>query len=165
MFRDMRRIKQLMSDSDTKAVLERGTSGVLAVSGDDDYPYAVPVSYVFAGGKLYFHGAPAGHKIDSIKRNCKVSFCVIDKDTIVPEKFTTFFRSVIAFGKIHIIEDSAEKRQALERIADRYSPHASPDAREKELKSALPRVCMLEMIIDHMTGKEAIELVREKQNV
>lgn len=162
MFREMRRSKQLMSEKDSIAVLERGTSGVLAVSGDDDYPYAVPVSYVYMDGKIYFHGAPAGHKIDSIKRNCKVSFCVIDKDTIVPEKFTTYFRSVIVFGKIRIIEDESEKRSALEKIARRYSPHESDESVEKEISGALGHVCMLELTADHMTGKEAIELVNRR---
>ena len=77
----------------------------LALLGDNDYPYAVPISYVYHDGKLYFHSALAGHKVDAILKCDKASFCVIEKDDVQPEKYTTFFRSVIAFGRIHIIED------------------------------------------------------------
>lgn len=86
----------------------------LALAGDDDYPYAVPISYAYSDSKLYFHGAKSGHKIDAIKRCDKASFCVIDKDDVVPEEYTTYFRSVIAFGKIRIMEEESEMRKAIE---------------------------------------------------
>lgn len=113
MFREMRLKRQLLSKEDTQKVLYQGTSGVLAVSGDDDYPYAVPLSYVYDGHKIYFHGAKAGHKLDSIVKNPKASFCVIDKDQIVPDEYTTYFRSVIVFGTIRILHDEAEKEKPL----------------------------------------------------
>ena len=87
MFRELRRKKQALSQEECTAVLNRGTSGVLALAGDDDYPYAVPISYVYDGEKLYFHCAKSGHKLDAIRRNAKASFCVIDKDQIVPEEY------------------------------------------------------------------------------
>ena len=102
MFKEMRRHKQLLNAEETAAVLERGTSGVLALSGEDGYPYAVPLSYVFDGEKLYFHSAKAGHKLEALRRCPKASFCVIDQDQIVPEEYTTYFRSVIAFGAIQV---------------------------------------------------------------
>src|SRR5574344_2695673 len=86
MFREMRRKKQQLSIEQVEKILKQNTSGVLAVFGDDGYPYAVPLSYVYTNSKIYFHGAKEGHKLDSIKNNEKVSFCVIDKDEIVPEK-------------------------------------------------------------------------------
>ena len=122
MFREMRRKNQLLSQEDTIAVLERGTNGILAVSGDDDYPYAVPLSYIYTNDKIYFHCAKTGHKLDGIKKNAKVSFCVVDQDQNVPEKYTTYFRSVIAFGQARILEDPAEIRTAITAIAEKYSP-------------------------------------------
>ena len=82
MFRDLRRKKQLLSREETTAVLNRGTSGVLALSGDDGYPYAVPISYVYDQEQetIYFHCAKSGHKLDAIQRSDKASFCVIDQD-------------------------------------------------------------------------------------
>ena len=82
MFREMRRKKQLLALEESTAVLECGTSGVLAVLGDHGYPYAVPISYVYDGAHIYFHCAKAGHKLDAVKRNQKASFCVIGKDEV-----------------------------------------------------------------------------------
>ena len=73
MFKEMRRHKQLLNAEETAAVLNRGTSGVLALSGEDGYPYAVPLSYVFDGEKLYFHSAKAGHKLEALRR-CGATF-------------------------------------------------------------------------------------------
>ncbi|MEG2072311.1 MAG: pyridoxamine 5'-phosphate oxidase family protein, partial [Oscillospiraceae bacterium] len=122
MFKEMRRMKQEMSKEDTQRVLERCSAGVLAVSDENGYPYALPMSYAYCEGKIYFHGAKQGHKIDAIMKNDKVSFCVIDKDEVVPEKFTTIYRSVIAFGRARILENDAERRSALEKITEKYSP-------------------------------------------
>ena len=161
MFREMRRKKQVLSLEENIQVLNRGTSGVLAVSGDDGYPYAVPLSYVYHDNKIFFHCAKTGHKLDAIARNEKVSFCVVDKDQVVPEKYTTHFRSVVVFGKARILDNEDEKRNALEILAARYSPDHE-QGRLQEIEKGLSLVCMIELTIEHMTGKEAVELVKEK---
>ena len=163
MFRAMRRKRQQLSEKECRAVLERGTSGVLAVSGDDGYPYAVPLSYVYTEGKLFFHSAKSGHKIDAIRRNAKASFCVIDQDLVVPEEYTSYFRSIIAFGTIRILEDSQEKREAIEKLAVKYAPDDNDAHRQAAIDRDWVPLCMLEMTIEHMTGKEAKELIKEKQ--
>lgn len=160
MFRKMRRWKQSLPEEQCIAILKKGTSGVLAVHGDDDYPYAVPLSYVYTKEKLYFHSAVSGHKLDAIRQNDKVSFCVTDQDTIVPEEYTTYFRSVIVFGRAHVLEGE-EKRRAIELLAEKYSPD-DPEGRCQEIDREYARLCMIELKIEHMTGKEAIELVRAK---
>ena len=129
MFREMRRIKQALSKEESIQILEKGTSGVLALSGDDGYPYAVPISYVYADSRLYFHSAKCGHKIDAILKCPKASFCVIEQDVVVPEKYTTFFRSVIAFGQIRILEESSEIRSAVEMLAVKYHPNDTEEGR------------------------------------
>ena len=145
MFREMRRKKQLLTPEESAAVLHRGTSGVLALAGDDGYPYAVPMSYVYDGAKLYFHCAKSGHKLDAIRRNCKASFCVIDQDQIVPEEYTSHFRSVI------------------EALALKYAPDDDAADRNRAIDQEWAPLCMLELTIDHITGKEAIELVKAKR--
>ena len=157
MFREMRRKGQQLSTEDCEAILNRGTSGVLAVSGDGDYPYAVPLSYCYDGEKIYFHCAKTGHKLDAIKRNNKVSFCVIDADDIVPERFTTYYKSVVVFGRAHIITDSGEKRRAITALSEKYSPGEKNT--QREIEQSWERFCMLELEIEHMTGKAAKELV------
>ena len=163
MFREMRRKKQVLSTEESIEILVKGTSGVLAVYGDEGYPYAVPLSYVYQDSKIYFHCAKSGHKLDAIERNSKVSFCVIDQDKIVPEEYTSYFRSVIVFGNARILEDEAAKRSALEMLAARYSPD-QVQGRQKEIESQFKQVCMIELSIDHMSGKEAIELVQMKNS-
>ena len=161
MFREMRRNKQLLSAEETAAVLEKGTSGVLALAGDDGYPYAVPLSYVYSEGKFYFHCARQGHKLDAIRREPKASFCVVDEDRVVAQEYTTYFRSVIAFGQVRELTDEQEKRAAIEKLALRYAPQDSEDNRQRAIEQDWKPLCMLEMTVEHLSGKEAIELIKE----
>ena len=163
MFREMRRNRQMLPMEETLDLLKKGTSGVLALLGDEDYPYAVPVSYVYADEKLYFHGARSGHKLDAIRKQDKASFCVISQDRIMPEEYTTYFRIVIAFGRIRILEDEEEKRAAIEKLALKYAPNSAWEGRQSEIQREWSHLCILEMKVEHMTGKEAIELVRARQ--
>lgn len=112
MFRDMRRKNQLLPPEEAESILRQGTSGVLSLLGDGGYPYGVPLSYVYHNGRLYFHCAKAGHKLDAIRRERKCSFCVIAQDLVAPEKYTTLFRSVIAFGQVRVLEDAGETRRS-----------------------------------------------------
>lgn len=162
MFHKMRRSLQQLSTEATEAVLLRGTAGVLALVGDKAFPYAVPLSYVYDGAHIYFHSACEGHKIDAIRRNPNVSFAVVDQDDIIPEKYTTAYRSVIVFGSIRILESDAEKRAAAHKLAVKYAPDNTAQQHTAEIDGAWKRFCMLEMSIAHMTGKQAIELVANK---
>lgn len=159
MFREMRRKKQKLSKEECDRILYNGTSGVLALHGDNGYPYAVPVSYVYNGEKLLFHSAKNGHKIDAILKNAAASFCVIDQDQIVPEEYTTYFRSIIAFGRIRILEDDTEKRSTIEKLAVKYAPDDTAENRDKAIEREWKPLCMMEMEIEHLTGKQAIEMI------
>ena len=174
-FRQMRRKRQQLAEEESIAILEKATAGTLALLGDNDYPYAVPISYVYHERKLYFHSALAGHKVDAIRKCDKASFCVIEQDDVQPEKYTTFFRSVIAFGRIHIIEDEGgthdvdnivggyhEKLEVARMLGNRYNPNQD-EALQKEIESGLARMLAIRFDIEHLTGKEAIELVRQHQ--
>ncbi len=161
MFREMRRIRQQLTPAESIEILERNTAGVLAVSGDGGYPYAVPLSYVYAGGRLFFHCAKSGHKLDGILRNSKVSFCVVDQDQVVPAEYTTYFRSVIVFGRARILEDAGEKEDALLLLAKKYYPDDAPGNRQNVLETDGPRLYMVEITAEHITGKAAKELIRK----
>ncbi len=161
MFREMRRTKQLLSEVETIEILQSCTSGVLAVTGDNDYPYAVPLSYVYKDGKLFFHFAKAGHKIDSILKNNKVSFCVIKTDDVIQNTFTTHFRSVIVFGRAKIITEDSEKKYALECLVEKYSPDYIAEG-QSEIVREWKLVNVAEVEIEHMTGKAAIEIINNK---
>ena len=161
-FREMSRKRQQLSEDESIGILQQATAGTLSLLGDNGYPYALPISYVYAEGKLYFHSALEGHKVDAI-RNCdKASFCVIAQDEIHPKKYTTCYRSVIAFGRIHIIEDENEKLATARLLGNRYNPN-DEESLQKELEHGFARMLMIRFDIEHLTGKEAIELVKQHQ--
>lgn len=161
MFREMRRGRQLLSMEDTAAVMARCTNGVLACLGDEGYPYAVPLSYVYLNGRIYIHSAKAGHKIDAITKNPKVSFSVMDEDKIISEEYTTYFRSVIAFGKARIVEGD-ERLESFAALVDKYSGNQPEEARNEEI-SGCTKAHIIAIDIEHITGKEAIEFVNAKR--
>lgn len=163
MFREMRRKKQLLSEAETIEILKSCSSGVLGVVGDDGYPYTVPVSYTYNDGRLFIHSAKTGHKIDSIMKNDKVTFSVINKDDVIQETFTTHFSSVSIFGRARILTDDNERRHALESLVEKYSPNFIKEG-QKEMEKDWDRVSLIEVKIEHMTGKAAIEIINARNN-
>lgn len=162
MFRKMRRFKQVLTEEECVDILNKSTSGVLGLLGDDDYPYTVPVSHVYKDGKLYFHGAKTGHKNDAIEKHEKVSYCVIAKDDIVQERVTTYYQSVICFGKARVIDDPEEKKKAALLIGEKFAPD-NKEGYMNEIRKLFNVMTVFEITIEHMTGKEALELVRAKE--
>lgn len=159
-FRPMRRSQQQMDDSENRRVLTKMTSGVLALQvGNGGYPYAVPLSYVLHDNVLYFHSAVEGHKIEAVKRCGKASFCVIEQDQVLAEKFTTAYRSVIVFGDVCIVQDEAERRLALKLLAEKYSPGVSQAKVNNNIETGLKRVAILRFEIIHLTGKQGRQTI------
>ena len=159
-FRKMRRIKQQLSETEVIEILERGSEGVLGVIGNEGYPYTVPVNYLYRDGKIIFHGAKAGHKFDSMKENNKVSFCVIDKDDVVGEELTTYYSSVIAFGRVRILEDREEKIESVKALSLKYTDNI--DKINASIEKEFPALACFEIEIEHLTGKEGMGLLRQR---
>lgn len=158
MFREMRRSRQMLSIEETVAVMKRCTNGVLACIGDGDYPYAVPLSYVYYNNKIYFHSSKTGHKIDAILKCPKVSFCVIDEDTVVSEKYTSYYRSAIAFGKTRIVEGD-ERLEAFKALVEKYSGDR-PEGEKQRTINECTKAYIIAIDIEHMTGKQTREYVK-----
>ncbi|MDO4352447.1 MAG: pyridoxamine 5'-phosphate oxidase family protein [Clostridia bacterium] len=163
MFRKMRRFKQELSREESIGILESNTSGVLGLMGDDEYPYTVPLSYVYDDDKIYFHSGREGHKVSAIKACDKASFCVIDKDEVVPPEYTTYFRSVIAFGRVRFSDDENETMYAIDLLARKYAPEDTAENRKAAIDREYDQLAVAVMEIEHMTGKEAIELVKKRK--
>ena len=159
MFREMRRKRQALTQAQCQAILEQGSCGVLALSGDDGYPYAVPLSYLYHQGKLYFHCAKSGHKLDALRREPKASFCVVAQDQVAPLEYTTLYRSVIVFGRLRELEDDGEKRAAIEALALKYAPQDTPAHREEAIRRDWGPLCVLELTPEHVSGKQSKDLV------
>lgn len=153
----MRRIKQQISESECVALLKSEKRGVLAVLGDEGYPYTVPLDYFYDedNGKIYFHGAKEGHKVDAISKCDKVSFCVLGKDIFKEDDWAPFVTSVIVFGRIKAVSSREEALEKVRKIGLKYYPN--PEDVENVLERTKDRVLCLELSIEHMTGKRVHE--------
>ena len=152
MFREMRRIKNQMSDKSTLDLLKNTSEGVLGTISDNGYPYTVVVNYVLYQDKIYFHSAKTGHKIDNIMANSKVSFTVYGNEKVIQEEFTTKFQSVTLFGHAKIIPGNKE---VLMELIKKYSPdflETGTSYVNKQFTSTI----LVEVTIDHITSKERL---------
>ena len=153
MFRKMRRFKQQISDEECIRILREEPRGVLSMVGDDGYPYGIPLDHWYCedDGKIYFHGAKEGHKLDAISKCDKVSFCVYDQGFMKEGEWALNIRSVVVFGRISLVTDTDKARKICDAICRKFTD--DEEYIRKELEHALPRVQCLELTIEHMTGK------------
>ena len=157
----MRRFRQMLPGDEVVEILNSSWNGVLSLTDVDGEPYGVPLSFAFDGvDSIYFHSAMAGHKIECMSVDDRASFCVIAKDDIKPEEFTTYFKSVIARGRISIVCDKDEVMRGLHLLCDKYSPGVDS---VDEIAKCINRVLVFKLKIISMTGKEAIELTRMRK--
>ena len=164
MFREMRRSRQQLPEDEARAILERGSHGVLAVLGDEGYPYAVPISYTYDDGKIYMHCAKSGHKLDAIRACDKASFCVVDADDVYPEEFTTHYRSAIAFGRVRELTGDGEKRSAVTKLCAKYCSELPTSEWDKAIEREWTPLNVLEFTVEHLTAKEARELMQLRES-
>lgn len=158
MFREMRRKqKKEITAEALEQLLIRSRRGVLSVIGDDGYPYGVPVNYLFdpENGRIYFHGAMAGHKADAIRNNDKVCFTVYGNEQIKNEPWAPYLQSAVIFGRCRLIESREDTLAAVKMLAMKYFP--SEELADMEIESDGYRVGIYEIMIEHMTGKEIQE--------
>lgn len=153
MFREMRKKQRQLPQEEAAAILREGSSGVLALAGDEGWPYAVPLSYLYLEGRLYFHCAREGYKLDALRKEPRASFCVIAQDKLCPEKYTTLYRSAIAFGRLRVLEEEGEIHAAIDALTKKYFPEESEASREAAIARSWDAMYLLEMSVEHLTGK------------
>lgn len=152
MFRELRRKEKKINKEESIDILNRKSWGVLSVLGDEGYPYGIPLNYVYSNNSIYIHGALNGHKIDSITKESKVSFTVVDYDTLIPEKFDTLYKSVIIFGKAEVIENFDEKRNGLMKFIEKFSSDFMISG-EKYVDNLIDKTNLIKVSIEHVSGK------------
>lgn len=157
-FRPMRRHDRELTREQCEKLLKDGFDGVLSLYGDGGWPYGVPLSYVYRDGKIFFHGAKSGHKLDALRRENRASFCVVTQDHVIPRQYTTDYRSVIAFGLLREVTDEAEKREALRALALEYAPADTVENREKYIDADINAACVIELTVTHLSGKSRTKL-------
>ena len=157
MFRTIRKKKNEISQEAAKELLRASRRGVLAVNGDEGYPYAIPINYLYdeENHRIIFHGAKAGHKVDSLKKSDKVCFTVFGNETIKEEAWAPHLQSVVIFGKCHLVESKDTIINLVKKFAAKYYP--SEDMVNQEVMSSGRGVQIFEIEIEHLSGKEVQE--------
>ena len=157
MFREMKRSKQALSAEDCIALLCSQPRGVLAVHGDDVYPYAVPMSHVYdrESGSLFFHSGMTGHKVDAVKRCSKVSYCVVSQGKAEQGKWALRYSSVVVFGELRAVTEHERAMEQVRRLSLQFT--GDTDYIEREIRSAGDHTLVLELVPAHITGKTVLE--------
>lgn len=157
MFRPMRRAARAIPDEAAKQLLAQSRRGVLAVNGDDGYPFAIPVNYFYdeAQGKIWFHGAKSGQKVDALKKSDKVCFTVYGNEHLEPGDWAPYVQSTVVFGRCRLVEDAAYTEAKVRQLAEKYYPSA--EEIEAEIAKAIGGVQLYEITIEHLTGKQIQE--------
>lgn len=157
MFREMRRIKNKISEEDAKNLLANEKRGIFAVNGDDGYPYAIPVNYFYdrENEKIYFHGAKSGHKIDALKKDDKVCFTVYGNERYKEGDWAPYSQSTVVFGRCRLIEDAEITEARVRELALKYYP--DKEEAEQELRKSIQAVQLYEITIEHLSGKQVHE--------
>lgn len=151
MFREIRRKDRELKNDEVIEILKNNTYGILSTISENEYPYGVPISYIFFNNSIYFHSAIKGHKLDNILSNNKVSFCVVGKTHILPDEFSTKYESVIVFGRaIEVFDD--EKNTVLLEILNKYSAGYIEQGKEY-IQKASKATRVIKISIEHITGK------------
>lgn len=157
MFRSCRRKNRIISDEAAKQLLANEKRGILAVNGDDGYPFAFPVNYFYDqdNEKIYFHGAKAGHKVDALKKCDKICFTVYGNDHYEEGDWAPYVQSTIVFGRCHLIDDAEITESRVRELAEKYYPgKAEIDA---EIAKSIKAVQLYEITIEHLSGKQIQE--------
>ena len=157
MFRAVRKKKNEISQDEAKNLLRSSRRGVLAVNGDEGYPYAIPINYLYdeENNKIIFHGAKAGHKVDSIKKNDKICFTVFGNETFTEENWAPYLQSVVVFGRCRLVENRDDTVRLVKKFALKYYPNE--DMVNEEIANSGKGVQMFEIKIEHLSGKKVQE--------
>lgn len=151
MFDEMRNHKRQLSQEQTELILQNGEYGTMATFGQNGFPYATPLSYVYLDGHIYFHCATEGHKLRNIENEARVCFTVVSNTEVLPEKFTTKYQSAVVFGRAAVVHGE-EKGHALLGLVEKYSP-GHVDAGKAYIAKDSGKTKIIKITIEHMTGK------------
>jgi hypothetical protein len=151
MERRIRRTDRAISESEAKGILEKGEFGILSTASLDGQPYGVPISYSYTANVIFFHSAIDGHKLENLRKNNKVSFCVVGRTEVLPDQFSTKYESAIVFGKAFELTDD-EKHKGLLEIVKKYSPGFIKEGLQY-IENAANKARVYKIVIESITGK------------
>ena len=158
MFKPIRKKINEIDHSAAETLLQSNRRGILAMNGDNGYPYAIPINYFYdsLAQKIYFHGAKAGHKVESLKVSDKVCFTVYGNERIdEAESWAPYVQSVVVFGRCRLLEAGSESIEQLKEFAMKYYPDEA--LADDQIARNGRATQMFEITIEHMSGKQVLE--------
>ena len=158
MFKPIRMKINEIDRNAAEALLQSNRRGIIAMNGDNGYPYAIPINYFYdcVGQKIYFHGAKAVHKVDALKTSDKVCFTIYGNERIdESESWAPYVQSVVVFGRCRLLAAGSESIDRLKEFAMKYYPDESL-ANEQIARNGRATQ-MFEITIEHMSGKQVQE--------
>jgi nitroimidazol reductase NimA-like FMN-containing flavoprotein (pyridoxamine 5'-phosphate oxidase superfamily) len=149
--KSIRRSDREITIQEAIELLDSAEYGIMSTVGKDGQPYGLPLSYVYKNDCIYFHCAVSGHKLENIEHNPKVSFCVVGKTKVLPDKFATEYESTVVFGVASEV-NGTERYDAVLWLLEKYcSNFIAEGKRYIELKDKITKVFKIE--IDRISGK------------
>ena len=157
MFRELIRKKKQIPTQDCIQILKDEKRGVLSVIGEDGYPYGMPMNHFYneSDGCIYFHSGNIGHRLDSLRKCDKVSFCAYDKGTRKDGDWAYTVRSVIVFGRIEIIDDIQTIIDITTKLSRKFT--SDEDYIRDEIEHHAHRTLLLKLKPEHICGKTVTE--------
>ena len=147
----MRRQDRQITQQESIEIVLKGEYGVLSMCTPTNEGYGVPLNYAYDGNNLYFHFAGEGTKLDYLKNNPKVSFCIVGKTQVLPSQFGTLYESVIVSGYTSKVEGT-EKLEALKQLIEKYSGEYIREGKEY-IEKLIEKVTVIKLIIHSINGK------------
>ncbi len=153
MFRELLRKNKKISYEECIELLSNEKRGVLSVCGDNDYPYGMPMNHFYnhEDGNIYFHCGKIGHRLDSLKKQNKVSFCVYDQGVRESGEWALNIKSVIVFGTIDIIDDKQKITDITKKLSYKFTN--DEEYINKEIKLYVNQALLLCLKPQHICGK------------
>ena len=157
MFRPVRRKSNEIGAEAAKELLLSQRRGVLALNGENGYPYAIPINYRYceSENKIYFHGSRAGYKADILKNDSRVCFTVCGNEQVKDEAWAPYMQSAVVFGQCRPVADAKENTRLVRYFAEKYYPDAA--LIDEEIAVSGRAVQMYEIEIEHLSGKQIQE--------
>lgn len=153
MFRPLVRKNKQISAEECIELLQNETRGVLSVNGDDGYPYGMPMNHFYnpEDGCIYFHCGRLGHRLDSLKKSGKVSFCVCEQGYREAEDWAYHVRSVIVFGRVEIIDDLEQVVRISRQLCYKFTRDEAYIL--DEINRSAKATLVLKLTPEHICGK------------
>ena len=157
MFRELSRKNRAASQEECIRLLESEKRGVLAVQGDDGYPYCMPMNHWYdpESGCIWFHAGHGGHREDALRRCDKASYCVHDEGCTINGHWAKHVTSVIVFGRMEIVDDQAEVVRVATALSWKFTDDEGYIARE--IKAFAHETRLLKLTPEHICGKHVAE--------